>query len=557
MSQSQTDGQAKYIFVTGGVVSAIGKGITTASLGLLLKSRGYRVALIKIDPYINVDAGLMNPFQHGEVYVTDDGAETDLDLGHYERFVDESLGRWSNVTTGQVYGAVIDKERDGDYYLGDTVQVVPHITDEIKERIRQAARHHEADVAITEIGGTVGDIEGQPFLEAIRQMAFDEGRENCCYVHVTLVPYLDTVGELKTKPTQHSVRELLRSGITPDLLVCRTRYPLSDGLREKIALMCGLRYEAIIEGIDIRRSLYEIPMHMERQHIAERVLERLELPQREPDLTAWEAALERINAPRHKVRIAMVGKYMDLRDAYLSVTEAVRHAGAAHEAEVEIAYVDSEEIEEKGAEEMLGDVQGVLVPGGFGKRGIEGKIEAIGYARREGLPYLGLCLGLQTAVIEFARNACGLDDANSKEFHEATPHPVVIYLKEQEYVTELGGTMRLGAFPCRLQEGSLAQELYGTTEISERHRHRYEVNNAYREALAEHGLVFSGRSPRGDLVEIIELPRDVHPFFIAVQFHPEFKSRPTRPHPLFAGLVGACLEQARLRGEVAAAAEEE
>ncbi|MCD6352396.1 MAG: CTP synthase [Armatimonadetes bacterium] len=550
MSDSQQETRAKFVFVTGGVVSAIGKGVTTATLGLLLKSRGYRVALIKVDPYINYDAGLMNPFQHGEVYVTDDGAETDLDLGHYERFVDESLTRWSNVTTGQVYGAVIEKERNGDYYLGKTVQVVPHITDEIKERVRLVARRHDADIVITEIGGTVGDIEGQPFLEAIRQMALDEGRENCCYIHVTLVPYLDTVGELKTKPTQHSVRELLRSGITPDLLVCRTKYPLTDALRDKIAIMCGLPREAVIEGIDIRKSLYEIPLHMERQGIADQVLERLGLPDREPDLRDWQAMVARINSPKHKVRIAMVGKYMDLRDAYLSVTEAVRHAGAAHETEVEIKYVDSEDIEEQGPEALLGDVDGVLVPGGFGKRGIEGKILAAQYARENGLPYLGLCLGLQVAVIEFARHVCGLEGANSKEFDEATPHPVVIYMKEQEYITELGGTMRLGAFPCLLKEGSLAADLYGQREISERHRHRYEVNNSYRPLLGKHGLVCSGTSPQGDLVEIIELPHDQHPFFIAVQFHPEFKSRPTRAHPLFSGLVAACLSHAHVRGAV-------
>ncbi len=551
MPQAQkTEQQTKYVFVTGGVVSAIGKGITTASLGLLLKSRGYRVALTKIDPYINTDAGLMNPFEHGEVYVTDDRAETDLDLGHYERFVDEDMSRWSNITTGQVYGEVIRKERDGNYYLGHTVQVVPHITDEIKERIRQVGRHHRAEVVIIEIGGTVGDIEGQPFLEAIRQMVFDHGRENCCYVHVTLIPYLDTVGELKTKPTQHSVRELLRSGITPDVLVCRSKYPLSDAMRDKIAQMCGLRREAIIEGIDIRKSLYEIPMHMEHQHIAERVLERLGLPQCEPDLAAWEAMLERIYNPKHTARIAMVGKYMDLHDAYLSVTEALRHAGAAHETEVEIKYVDSEDVEDQGPEKLLADVDGVLVPGGFGQRGIEGKIQAVRYARENCLPYLGLCLGLQTAVIEFARDVCGLEGAHSREIDEATPHPVVIYLKEQEYITELGGTMRLGAFPCLLQEGSLAHRLYGTKEISERHRHRYEVNNAYRQVLADNGLVFSGTSPEGDLVEIIELPQDVHPFFIAVQFHPEFKSRPTRAHPLFSGLVAACLERARLREQL-------
>jgi CTP synthase len=544
MSEAGSQRQMKYVFVTGGVVSAIGKGITTASLGLLLKSRGYRIAMLKIDPYINVDAGLMNPFQHGEVYVTDDGAEADLDLGHYERFVDENLTRLSNVTTGQIYGEVIRKERAGDYYLGQTVQVVPHITDAIKERIRQCGRFHNADVVIVEIGGTVGDIEGQPFLEAIRQMGVEEGHGNCCYVHVTLIPYLDTVGELKTKPTQHSVRELLRAGIHPDILVCRTKYPLPDALRRKISLLCGIRYEAVIEGLDMRRSLYEIPMHLESQHIAELVLGRLGLPRRPADLRAWQQLLARLNCPSHRVKIAMVGKYMDLHDAYLSVTEALRHGAAAHEAELEINYVDSEEIERRGAEALLAGSHGILVPGGFGKRGIEGKIEAIRYARENRIPYLGLCLGLQTAVIEFARHVCGLEGANSKEFDEATPHPVVIYLKEQEYITELGGTMRLGAYPCRLQPGSLAARLYGCQLISERHRHRYEVNNAYRPVLAAGGLVFSGTSPEGDLVEIIELPQNLHPFFIAVQFHPEFKSRPTRPHPLFAGLIAMALERA-------------
>ncbi len=529
----------KYIFVTGGVVSAIGKGITTASLGLLLKRRGYRVALVKIDPYINVDAGVMNPFQHGEVYVTDDGAETDLDLGHYERFVDESLSRLSNITTGQVYGEVIRKERAGDY-LGQTVQVIPHITDEIKELIKQCARHHEADVCIVEIGGTVGDIEGQPFLEAIRQMRIDEGRQNVCYVHVTLIPYLATVGEMKTKPTQHSVQELRRAGIQPDLLVCRTKYPLTDEMKRKISLFCDVPVDNVIEGRDMQGSLYEIPLVMERQHIAALVADKLNLPQREADLADWEQMVDRMNCPAHHVDIAMVGKYMDLHDAYLSVTEALRHAGAANDAEVRIKYVDSEDIEGSGPEACLNDVQGILVPGGFGDRGIQGKIAAIGYAREHNLPFLGLCLGLQCAVIEFARNVCGLQGANSKEFDSATPHPVVIYLKEQEYITDLGGTMRLGAYPCVLKPDSLAAQVYDAGQISERHRHRYEVNNVYRERLEEGGLVFSGTSPQGDLVEMIELPD--HPYFIATQAHPEFKSRPNRAHPLFRGLVAAALE---------------
>ena len=532
----------KYVFVTGGVVSAIGKGITTASLGRLLKSRGYRVALVKIDPYINVDAGLMNPFQHGEVYVTDDRAETDLDLGHYERFVDEDLSHLSNITTGQVYGDVIRKERDGHYFEGETVQVIPHLTNEIKGRIRLVGRHHNADITIVEIGGTVGDIEGQPFLEAVRQMVFDVGRENCCYVHVTLIPYLDTVGELKTKPTQHSVRELLRAGIHPDVLVCRTKLPLTPKMREKIALLCGMPIEAIIEGLDMKKSLYEIPIHLEKQEIADRVGERLGLERRTPDLSEWLEMVRRINSPSRRVRIAMVGKYMDLHDAYLSVTEALRHGGIANEAHIDLKYVDSEDIEEKGPDQLMSDVSGVLVPGGFGKRGIEGKIAAIRYAREHKIPFLGLCLGLQCAVIEFSRTICGLAGANSKEFDEGTPHPVVIYLKEQEYITELGGTMRLGAFRCIIKPGTLGERLYGGPEVSERHRHRYEVNNAYRPIMADCGLVVSGTSPEGDLVEMIELPADTHPFFIAVQSHPEFRSRPTRPHPLFAGFVAAALD---------------
>jgi len=533
--------ETKYVFVTGGVVSAIGKGITTASLGMLLKRRGYRVALLKIDPYLNTDAGLMNPFQHGEVYVTDDRAETDLDLGHYERFVDESMSALSNVTTGQVYAEVIRKERDGGYYLGATIQVIPHVTDEIKERIRRCARHHQADICIVEVGGTVGDIEGQPFLEAIRQMRHDEGRDNVCYVHVTLVPYLSTVGELKTKPTQHSVRELRSMGIQPDVLVCRTQKALSREMRAKIALFCDVPVENVVEARDIQKTLYEIPLALENEGIANLVTRVLRLPDREANLDDWREILRPLLSPSKSVRIAMVGKYMDLHDSYLSVTEAIKHAGGANDAEVLVDYVDSESVEKHGAAPLLEGVQGVLVPGGFGHRGIEGKIAAIRYARENRIPYLGLCLGLQTAVIEFARNVCGLTGANSKEFDQETPHPVVIYLKEQEYVTELGGTMRLGAYPCVLQPGSLAERLYGTREISERHRHRYEVNNAYRARLEECGLRFSGTSPQGDLVEIIELPD--HPFFIASQFHPEFKSRPNRPHPLFRGFIAAALER--------------
>jgi CTP synthase len=528
----------KYVFVTGGVVSAIGKGITTASLGRLLKDRGYRVGLIKVDPYINVDAGLMNPFQHGEVYVTDDGSETDLDLGHYERFVDEPLCDLSNITTGKVYGEVIRKERDGDYYLGQTVQVIPHITDEIKDRIRTYAG--DKDICLVEIGGTVGDIEGLPFLEAIRQLRTDVGPENVCYIHVTLIPWLPTVGELKTKPTQHSVQELRRVGISPDILVARTSYALTADIKSKLSLFCDLPSSAIIEAVDAESSLYEIPLAMEEQGIGDQVTDILGLERQPLDLSDWRGMLERLKHPSGHVRIAMVGKYMDLHDAYLSVTEAVHHGGIANQAKVEIKYVDSERVTDDTADELLGDVCGVLVPGGFGDRGIEGKIRAIRYARESGVPYLGLCLGLQTAVIEFARNVCGLEGADSKEFNDNTPHPVVIYLKEQEYVTRLGGTQRLGAYPCVLKGGSLAEGLYGTGEVSERHRHRYEVNNAYRERLEMAGLLLSGTSPEGDLVEMIELPS--HPFFIASQFHPEFKSRPNRAHPLFRGFVAAALE---------------
>jgi CTP synthase len=530
---------AKYVFITGGVVSGIGKGITSASLGRLLKDRGYCVGLVKVDPYINTDAGLMNPFQHGEVYVTDDGSETDLDLGHYERFVDEALCDLSNITTGKIYGEVIRKERDGDYYLGQTVQVIPHITDEIKDRLRVYAQDKE--ICLVEIGGTVGDIEGLPFLEAIRQMRSDVGNDNVCYIHVTLIPYLGTVGELKTKPTQHSVQELRRVGISPDILVARTTLPLDDSSRRKLSLFCDLPPEAVIEARDTDKSLYEIPMALEEQGIADLVTDILHLERRPLNMESWREMLQRLNNPRGTVRIAMVGKYMDLHDAYLSVTEAVNHGGIENQVQVEIKYVDSEKVTDATVEELLGDVCGVLVPGGFGDRGIEGKIRAAQYARENGLPYLGLCLGLQIATIEFARHVCGLEGAHSKEFDEHTAHPVVVYLKEQEYITRLGGTMRLGAYPCALQPGTLARELYGCERIDERHRHRYEVNNTYRATLEQHGLVFGGTSPEGDLVEMIELPG--HPFYLASQFHPEFKSRPNRAHPMFRGFIKAAVER--------------
>ena len=538
----------RFVFVTGGVVSSLGKGISAASLGRLLKARGFRVAMLKIDPYINVDAGLMNPFQHGEVFVTDDGAETDLDLGHYERFVDESLSRASNVTTGQIYGEVIRKERDGGYYLGQTVQVIPHITDEIKDSIRACARHHNAEVCLVEIGGTVGDIEGQPFLEAIRQMRHDIGGGRCCFVHVTLIPHLGPTDEMKTKPTQHSVRELRGVGIQPDLIVCRTRRALSEENRRKIALFCDVRAEAIVEAVDAR-CLYEVPLMLEGQGMADLVCERLGLPRSKPDLGEWEGMVRRVLSPAREVTIGMIGKYMDLHDAYISVTEALVHAGAANDAKVQINYVDSEDLEGGDPAALLGELDGILVPGGFGNRGIEGKIAAIRYARENQIPYLGLCLGLQTAVIEYARHVCGLPQANSREFNPDCVDPVIILLQEQEYVTEMGGTMRLGEYPCHLTPGSRAAAAYGVTETGERHRHRFEVNNAYRERLGAAGMVFSGTSPEGDLVEIVELPD--HPFFVGCQFHPEFKSRPNRPHPLFREFVAAAVARRSQTGAAA------
>jgi CTP synthase len=541
----------KFIFVTGGVVSSIGKGITTACLGRLLRDRGYRVTMQKIDPYLNVDAGTMNPHQHGEVFVTDDGAETDLDLGHYERFVDLNLTRRANVTTGSIYGNVIARERRGDY-LGKTVQVIPHITNEIKERIFDAAENDNADIGIVEIGGTVGDIEGLPFLEAIRQMKGDLGPGNITYVHVTLIPYVGPAGETKTKPTQHSVRELRSIGIQPDLLICRSRMPLSEEMREKISLFCDVPLQAVIEGLDTD-SIYELPLIFERQGLARLVEQRLNLEARAPDHSEWEQVVERIRKPQSSCTIALVGKYMVVPDAYISVVEATRHGGIAERAAVSIKRVNAEDIMEQGAEALLGDVDGILVPGGFGGRGIEGKVDAITYARESGVPFLGLCLGMQCAVIEFARGCCGLDEAHSAEFEPESPHPVLDLLPEQKSVTDKGATMRLGAMPMKIIPGTLAHRLYGAEVASERHRHRYEVNNTYREELAAAGLVLSGVSPDDRLVEMIELAD--HPYFIATQFHPEFKSRPNRAHPLFQGFVRAALErkEARTRGERQAA----
>ncbi len=542
--------ETKYIFITGGVVSSLGKGIAGASLGLLLKQRGLKVVLQKFDPYINVDPGTMSPFQHGEVYVTDDGAETDLDLGHYERFIDRDLSQRSNVTTGQIYEAVINREREGGY-LGRTVQVIPHITDEIKSRIRMAAENgNNADIVITEIGGTTGDIEGLPFLEAIRQFRLDRGRENTLFIHLTLVPYIRAARELKTKPTQHSVKALREIGIQPDILLCRTERPLGHEIRSKIALFCNVEEDAVIEARDVS-SIYQVPLQFHKEGLDDIVADKLRLSCPPPNLDEWERMVHKIYAATENVDIAICGKYVHLLDAYKSIIEAFIHAGVANDVHVNIKWVDSETVEKEGAEAFLSDVDGLLVPGGFGDRGIEGKIAAIRYARENGIPYLGICLGLQCAVIDFARHVCGLE-AGSSEFDPDVPHPVIDLMLEQQRRSKMGGTMRLGSYPCILQKDSLAHGLYGALEIAERHRHRWEVNNAYRDALTGHGLCISGHSPDGDLVEIIEFPE--HPFFIAVQFHPELKSRPQRAHPLFKGLVAAAAQAMRTRSENTGAA---
>ena len=528
---------AKHVFVTGGVVSSLGKGLTAASLGRLLKARGLRVMMQKLDPYINVDPGTMNPFQHGEVFVTEDGGETDLDLGHYERFIDENLFKASNVTTGAIYQSVIAKERRGDY-LGDTVQVIPHITNAIKDRIRSLGEDTGADVVITEIGGTVGDIESLPFLEAIRQLKTELGRDDSCYIHVTLVPYMAPAEELKTKPTQHSVRELRSIGIQPDAIVCRSDRPISPGLKRKISLLCDVRTEAIISAVD-SSNLYAIPLVLQAEGLDEFVIDHMRMEDvPEPDLSGWKSLVSRIDSSQRKVRIGIIGKYVTLPDAYLSVVESLKHAGFAHSAEVEISWRASDDLETADLDEELGQLDGILVPGGFGVRGIEGKIRAISYARERQVPFLGICLGLQCAVIEFARNAAGLEGANSSEFDANTQWPVVDILAGQD-LDSLGGTMRLGAYPCRLAAGSKAAAAYDNELIYERHRHRYEVNPRLRTRLEDAGMWCSGESPNGQLVEIIEL-RD-HPWFVAGQFHPEFKSRPDKPHPLFRDFVGAAL----------------
>lgn len=533
----------KYIFVTGGVVSSLGKGITAASLGRLLKSRGYRVTIQKFDPYINIDPGTMSPYQHGEVFVTDDGAETDLDLGHYERFIDINLSKNSNTTTGKIYQSVINKERRGDY-LGGTVQVIPHITNEIKERVFRVGQQDNADFVITEIGGTVGDIESLPFLEAIRQVKKDVGKNDVLYIHVTLVPYISAAGELKTKPTQHSVKELRSIGISPDILVCRSEKPISKEMREKMAMFCDVYPDAVIQNLTAR-SIYEVPMLMEEQGLDTIVLRKLAMEDKPKDMQGWHDMVARIlKKYDKKVTIAVVGKYVALQDAYISITESLRHAAVANEAELDIHWVNAEEIEadDTDMDKVMAGVDGILVPGGFGNRGIEGKIKAIQYAREHKIPFFGICLGMQCAVIEFARHVCGMADANSSEFNPNSTHPVIDLMPEQLDVEDLGGTMRLGLYPCKVYPDTLTSKAYNAELIYERHRHRYEFNNAFREKIVGKGLVLGGTLPNGRLVEIVELPESEHPWFLGAQFHPEFKSRPTNPHPLFREFVGAAVK---------------
>jgi CTP synthase len=529
----------KHIFITGGVVSSLGKGITAASLGRLLKNRGLKVSMQKFDPYINVDPGTMSPYQHGEVFVTEDGAETDLDLGHYERFIDINLTKDSSLTAGKIYWSVLNKERRGDYQ-GGTVQVIPHVTNEIKECIKKVAKG--VDVVITEIGGTVGDIESLPFLEAIRQLRHDAGRGNVLYIHVTLVPYLSRAGELKTKPTQHSVKELRSIGIQPDIIVCRTEKPLNRDIKEKIALFCNVEPEAVVQNPDVS-TIYDVPLLLEKEGLDDLVADMLALESPPPDMTEWEGLVNRVKNPRHKAKIALVGKYVELHDAYLSVAEALCHGAIANDASLEIKWIHSANVSGENVAQHLHDADGVLIPGGFGDRGVEGKIQAIKYARENNIPFLGICLGMQLAVVEFARNVLGYKDAHSAELAPDTPYPVIDLMPEQRDVEDLGGTMRLGVYPCRLFGGTKAREAYGVELINERHRHRYEYNNEYRDALTEKGLIISGLSPDGRLVEMVEL-KD-HPWFVGCQFHPEFKSRPNRPHPLFSGLIKAALQNKR------------
>ncbi len=531
--------KTKYIFVTGGVVSALGKGIAAASIGILLKKRGLKVNMIKCDPYINVDPGTMNPFQHGEVYVLDDGSETDLDLGHYERFLDQSMTKDNNVTTGQVYHTVITRERRGDY-LGATVQVIPHITNEIKESIRRPAKNNPGtDVVIVEIGGTVGDIESQPFLEAIRQMALESEPEDTLFVHLTLVPYIATAGEVKTKPTQHSVKALREIGIQPRILVCRTEKALDENIRQKIGLFCNVPSRNVISASDAP-TIYEVPLNFHQEGIDKAVCEYLHLNVPEPELSGWENMVDRIKHPSHRVKVAICGKYVYLKDAYKSIIEAFIHSGEENDARVDLVWVSSEDIKKRGPEALLSDIDGLLIPGGFGERGVEGKIESIRFVRENNIPFLGICLGMQCAVIEYARNVCGLEDAHSYEFYAELKHPVIHLMADQEGVTDMGGTMRLGAYPCHLEKDSFSLKAYGTDEISERHRHRYEFNNSYREMFESTSLNLTGLSPDGRLVEIVEVAD--HPWFVGVQFHPELKSRPTKAHPLFRDFIKAVVD---------------
>src|SRR5881398_2123519 len=542
--QGSSSQQTRYIFITGGVVSSLGKGIAAASLGRLLVERGMRVTIMKFDPYLNVDPGTMSPFQHGEVFVTDDGAETDLDLGHYERFIDRSLAQANNITTGRIYLSVITKERRGEY-LGSTVQVIPHVTDEIKGSMKRLAP--ESDVVIVEIGGTVGDIESLPFLEAIRQFRHDIGRDNAIFIHLTLVPYIAAAGELKTKPTQHSVRDLMEIGIQPDMLIVRTERPISDDIKRKIALFCNVDFGCVIESPDVR-TIYEIPLKLHEQGLDKEVCHRLHLETKEPDLRAWAHMVDKILAPPGRVRIAVVGKYTELADSYKSIHEALVHGGIAHDCGVQIDWIASDRFtDQEAAGELLGSYDGLLVPGGFGVRGVEGMLEAIRWAREHKLPFFGICFGLQTAIIEFARNVARLPNTNSSEFEPECENPVIALMRAQEGIREMGGTMRLGAYPCKLRPGSRAAQAYGSQEVSERHRHRYEVSNAYRDLLAEYGMRCSGLSPDGSLVEMIELPD--HPWFLGCQFHPELKSRPMDPHPLFVDFIRAAYEH-RIRDEM-------
>ena len=527
----------KYIFVTGGVVSGLGKGITAASLGRLLKSRGLKIAAQKLDPYINVDPGTMSPYQHGEVFVTEDGAETDLDLGHYERFIDENLNKYSNLTTGKVYWNVLTKERNGEY-LGETVQVIPHITNEIKKFIYSVGKKTNADVVLTEIGGTTGDIESQPFLEAIRQVSLEVGKENCLFMHVTLIPYIKSSGEHKSKPTQHSVKELRSLGINPDIIIARSDEPITDSIRQKISLFCNVKPDCVIENLDVP-VLYQAPLMLEKNHFSDIVCRELSLNTPACDLTEWKNMLKRIDERNKKVKIAIVGKYVQLHDAYLSVAEALYHGGFENSAAIDIKWVDSELVTTYTVEDLLSDCDGILIPGGFGDRGIDGKIEATKYARENNIPYLGICLGMQTAVIEFAKNVLGLKDANSREFSEDSENCVIDLMPDQQGNLPKGGTMRLGTYPCKIKSGTILERAYGSTEINERHRHRYEFNNSFREELEKAGLCVSGTSPNGMLVEAVEIPKNK--FFVGVQYHPEFKSRPNHAHPLFKEFIKAAI----------------